>query len=241
MGACVLTAGVASQGMRFLLTNDDGIDAVGLGWLAELCGERGAVQVVAPEKEQSGVGHRVNTRKALSCTPVGEGRYALGGTPADCVRVGLCALELEADWVLSGINHGGNLGADLAMSGTVAGAREAVLLGKQGVAISQILNLAHPPNPPRIQQTTRRVLDLLLAQPLPPGQFYNVNMPFAPEGDEPEILFCDPDPSPLDVRYRHSDDGYVYAGRFLGRPKRPGHDVELAFGGKVTVSVVCVV
>ena len=99
--------------MRLLLTNDDGIEAVGLNLLADVCGGlpgTSQVSVVAPLEEQSGVGHRVNTRGSLRYQDRGQGRYALGGTPADCTRVALRGLCLEADWVLSGLNHGGNLG-----------------------------------------------------------------------------------------------------------------------------------
>src|SRR5262245_11454883 len=131
--------------MKILLTNDDGIDAVGLGLLADVCAGLGEVTVVAPLDEQSGVGHRVQTRGALAideraCTGLGAARrFALSGTPADCARVGLRALAVEADWVLSGLNHGGNLGVDIHMSGTVAGAREGAILGCQAIAISQVL------------------------------------------------------------------------------------------------------
>jgi len=222
--------------MRFVLTNDDGIEARGLALLAELAAERGTVHVVAPETEQSGVGHRVSPHVPLRCQARDGQRYAVAGTPADCVRVALRGLALSADWVLSGLNHGGNLGIDLLMSGTVAGAREAAALGCQAIAVSQVLSRAHRPDPPRIRRNLSRVLDTLLARPLRPGHFYNVNLPFASDEEDPEIVFCLPDPSPHDVRYRRDGEEFHYEGVFLDRPRVEGFDISVAFSGKIAVS-----
>ena len=187
--------------MKLFLTNDDGIDAMGLSLLAEVCAELGEVTVVAPHEEQSGVGHRVHTRGALRLDERASARYALAGTPADCTRIGLRALGVHADWVLSGLNHGGNLGVDIHMSGTVAGAREGAILGCQAIAISQVLSAKYPPAPDQIRAMTTRVVRELTSRPLSPGQLYNVNLPFAPESEQPEVVLCGPDPSPHDVRY----------------------------------------
>ena len=233
--------------MKFLLTNDDGIEAVGLTLLAGVCASLGDVTIVAPVDEQSGVGHRVTARAPLKLIDrVFAGReaqrcYALAGTPADCSRVGLRALSLSADWVLSGLNHGGNMGVDIHMSGTVAGAREAAILGCQAIAISQVLSVRHPVDSSRMALTTERVVRHLVARPLPVGQLYNVNLPFAPESDEPEIVLCAPDPSPHDVRYDEIEGGYQYAGKFLSRPRQPGLDVDVVFSGKIAVSVLTIV
>lgn len=227
--------------MHFLLTNDDGIDAVGLSLLADICAAHGDVTVVAPREEQSGVGHRVKTREVLKLEERTPRRYALTGTPADCARVALRGLGLEADWVLSGLNHGGNLGVDIHMSGTVAAAREAAILGRRALAISQVLSLQHPPDPPRVRALTARVLAELLALPLPEGRLYNVNLPFAPESDHPELVFCAPDPSPHDVRYAAEAEGFRYAGVFLDRPRKPGFDVDVVMSGKVAISVLTIV
>ncbi|MDB4989210.1 MAG: 5-nucleotidase [Myxococcaceae bacterium] len=233
--------------MKLLLTNDDGIDAVGLSLLASVCASIGEVTVVAPHEEQSGVGHRVNTRHPLKLVErVFAGReqqrcYALAGSPADCARVGLRGLGVAADWVLSGLNHGGNLGVDVNMSGTVAGAREGAILGCQAIAISQVLSVRYPVDPERMARTTARVVRELMGRPLSAGQLYNVNLPFAPEGEEPEIVLCAPDPSPHDVRFDELADGFQYAGKFLNRPRERGLDVDVVFAGKIAVSVLTVV
>lgn len=227
--------------MHFLLTNDDGFGAIGLNLLAEVCEALGTVTILAPDQEQSGVGHRVNTRGALRFVERAPERYTLSGTPADCTRIGLRGLSLTPHWVLSGLNHGGNLGVDIHMSGTVAGAREAAILGVPAIAISQVINARHPFQQERVQRLTARVLAALLARPLAPGQLYNVNLPFAPESEEPELVFCAPDPNPHDVRYTREGDDFSYTGVFLNRPRSPGYDVDVILQGKVAISVLGIV
>ncbi len=232
------------QTMDLLLTNDDGIDALGLNLLRDVCKGLpgvGTVRVVAPLEEQSGVGHRVHTRGSLRIEGRSTDSFALAGTPADCTRVAMRGLNFGASWVLSGLNHGGNLGVDIHMSGTVAGAREGAILGVPAIALSQVLNVAHPPDFERMARTTRRVLDVLMSRGLAPGQLYNVNLPFAPESDEPEIVFCPPDPSPHDVRYDARANEFAYAGVFLNRPRVEGCDIAVVFAGKIAVSVLSVV
>lgn len=230
--------------MDLLLTNDDGIDAIGLNLLSDVCAALPgvkSVQVVAPLEEQSGVGHRVHTRGSLRIEARGQGRYALAGTPADCTRVGMKALNFAPSWVLSGLNHGGNLGVDIHMSGTVAGAREAAILGCPAIALSQVLNVAHPVDMPSMARTTRRVIEALLARGLEDGTLYNVNLPFAPESEEPEIVFCAPDPSPHDVRFEARAGEFAYSGVFLNRPRIAGSDISVVFAGKIAVSVLRIV
>ena len=127
--------------MRILVTNDDGWDAPGLAALKTLAGQIGDVYVLAPRDPHSYAGHRVTTDGPLVLTETGAREFTLSGTPADCVRVAIATLFPEIDWVLAGINRGGNLGADLFTSGTVAAAREAALLGRPAIAVSQV----HPP------------------------------------------------------------------------------------------------
>src|SRR5690606_14760928 len=123
--------------MKILLTNDDGIDARGLALLQEIASRRAEVVVVAPDRHLSGCRPRVVTDEDLVLTQTGPSRYSLSGTPADCVRIGLLHVVPDADWVLSGVNDGGNLGVDTYLSGTVAGAREAALFERPAMALSQ--------------------------------------------------------------------------------------------------------
>ncbi|MEM7603449.1 MAG: 5'/3'-nucleotidase SurE, partial [Verrucomicrobiota bacterium] len=125
--------------MRALITNDDGIEADGLAALTKLAGSYfDDIWVVAPMTQMSEIGHRVTTQGTIRYEGRGEQRFAVGGTPADCARVALAHLMPEKpDWILSGINHGGNLGRhDFVISGTVAAVREAAFAGVRGVAFS---------------------------------------------------------------------------------------------------------
>jgi 5'-nucleotidase len=97
--------------MKILLTNDDGIDAPGINALAEAMEGLGEVVIVAPDQAVSGCSHRATTHEALRVEERGERRYAVAGSPADCVRLAMLHLADDAEWVLSGVNDGGNLGA----------------------------------------------------------------------------------------------------------------------------------
>ena len=122
-----------------LLTNDDGWDAPGLAALWQAAEGLGRCRLVAPIGPVSGCGHRVTTAHRSRSRPLGEDRVAVDGTPADCVRLALDHLTPGVDWVLSGINAGGNLGADVYHSGTVAAVREGVLHGVPGIALSHYI------------------------------------------------------------------------------------------------------
>ncbi len=128
--------------MRILITNDDGIGAPGLKVLediaAKVAGLAGEVWTVAPAFEQSGVGHCINYVKPSMITKLGDRRFALEGSPADCVLAGLGELvEGPVNLVLSGVNRGNNAGENTVYSGTIGGAMEAALQGVQGIALSQ--------------------------------------------------------------------------------------------------------
>jgi 5'-nucleotidase len=157
--------------MKLLLTNDDGIDADGLHALLNAVRGLGEPVVVAPAGPQSGVSHAVTTDGPVRVEDRGAGRVAVHGTPADCVRVGLHRLCPDAGLVLSGINHGGNLGADVYYSGTVAAVREAVLHGWTGVALSHYRKRGLEFDWPRAAGWAARVLADLLARPPVPGAF----------------------------------------------------------------------
>jgi 5'-nucleotidase len=123
--------------MRILLTNDDGFGAEGLTVLAQALGREHEVWVFAPDKERSGVSHALTLGAAGKVKKVGERQYTCSGTPADCVILALLgAIGFAPEIVVSGINRGPNLGTDVVYSGTCAAAREAVLSGIPGIAVS---------------------------------------------------------------------------------------------------------
>ncbi len=123
--------------MRILCTNDDGYLAGGLATLAEAAAVLGDVHVVAPDREQSATSHSLTMHFPLRAHRVRDGVHNVSGTPTDCVALAVGALlEERPDVVLSGINHGANMGEDVLYSGTVAGAMEATILGIRAVAVS---------------------------------------------------------------------------------------------------------
>ncbi|GDX96904.1 5'/3'-nucleotidase SurE [Planctomycetia bacterium] len=226
--------------MRILLTNDDGIDAPGLEALAVAAARLGrACVVVAPVDPHSGCGHRVTTDRPLRVIPAGPGRFAVTGTPADCVRIALAELAPDATLVLSGINAGGNLGADIHHSGTVAAAREAALHGRIAVAASHYRRSGGDIDWERAATWLELVFSTLpLGGEAPAaGSLWNVNLPDPPEGmGPPPIVECPVDASPFALGYRMTDEGWRYAANYHERPRMAQGDVALCFGGAITVS-----
>lgn len=167
--------------MRILLTNDDGIHAPGLGVLEAIAREiSDDVWIVAPETDQSGLSHSLTLSSPLRLRNIEEKRFALSGTPTDCVIMGVKRLMPEPpDLVLSGVNAGQNICDDVSYSGTVAGAIEGAMLGITSVALSQ----AYLPNSEREVpwETARRhgteVVRKLLEVDRPAGVLFNVNFP----------------------------------------------------------------
>ncbi len=226
--------------MKLLLSNDDGIDAPGLAALLSAAAAFGEPVVVAPAGPQSGVSHTISWERGVRLEPRGPDRFAIHGTPADCARLGLLRVAPDAAWVLSGINHGGNLGADIYYSGTVAAVREAVLHGWPGIAFSQYLRDDTAPDWSRTARWVARVLPDLLARPTEPGLFYNVNFPHLDsDAPEPAIHFCPLDPHPLPLSYRHGESGHhFYDGDYHARRRTPGSDVDTCFTGRIAVTVL---
>ena len=146
----------------------------------------------------------------------------------------------DALWVLSGINEGGNLGADVYLSGTVAAAREACLLGKPAIAISQYVR-RRPVDWEQSGRWSRHVLEMLFQRPPQPGSFWNVNLPQVAMVDSavPDLVYCGVDPSPLPVEYEMMADGkFHYRARYHDRRRLSGHDVEACFAGQITISQI---
>ena len=226
--------------MKLLLTNDDGIEAPGLAALRNATRAFGDPVVVAPVGPQSGVSHAVTWHEGVRIEPRGDKSFAIHGTPADCTRLGLLRLVPDAKWVLSGINHGANLGADVYYSGTVAAVREAVLHGWPGVAVSHYRRAGIEFDWKRATTWVIPVLTEIMSRAIEPGFFYNVNLPIlSPGADDPEVVWCPLDPKPLPLNYRHEEEsGLYYAGEYSLRERTPGADVDVCFGGRISVTKV---
>lgn len=211
--------------------------APGLEALQSAAARFGQTVVVAPQEHASGCSHQVTTHRPLKLTELRTGWHMLDGSPADCARLGCVQVAPDADWVLSGVNQGGNLGADVYVSGTVAAAREACLLGKRAIAISQY-HRQGPIDWQLASQWTEHVLELLLGRPIEPATFWNVNLPHLEAGQiaVPECVFCRLDSNPLPVRYEVLDGKYHYRGRYHERARTSGQDVEVCFSGRIAIT-----
>src|SRR5436853_1853077 len=178
--------------MRVLLTNDDGIEAAGLqGLRTALLGVPGIeLAVIAPDSNRSAAARSITTRRPLWVEEVdfGDGTvgYATDGTPVDCVRFARLGLidGFEAELVVSGINHGSNLGDDITYSGTVAAALEALVLGLPGIAVSQQphareldFRIGSRFDFTTAAAFTARIVEELESVPLPGGTLLSINVP----------------------------------------------------------------
>jgi 5'-nucleotidase len=176
-------AAPARGARRFLLVNDDGFGAPGLVLLEELVRRfSDDVWVVAPDDERSGAAHSVSLTTPVRVRKMGERRYAIKGTPTDCVLMAIWELMGEGPpiVVLSGINRGANLADDITYSGTAGPAMEGALLGLRSIALSQIFTIGGEAYWETARRFAPEVLERLLACEWQPGAFVNVNFPDVP-------------------------------------------------------------
>lgn len=230
--------------MKLLLTNDDGVAAEGLTALRNAAEGLGSLCMVAPAGPFSGCSHRVTTDEPFRVIRRGDDDYVIEGTPADCIRVGLRLTGGEQVCVLSGINHGGNLGVDVHYSGTVAAVREGVMHGIPGIALSHYRSRGVAAfDWPRATRWAAPLLRDLLARPWKPWTFWNINFPCLPPGSpDPEVVFCELDKNPLPVDF-HADGAddehfWRYSGVYQNRRREPGHDVDVCFNGRIAVTLM---
>ena len=165
--------------MKILVSNDDGYLATGINVLADALSEIADVVVFAPDRNRSAASNSLTLHDPLRVTRVGENRYRVNGTPSDCVHLALTGyLDEEPDLVVSGINHGANLGDDVIYSGTVAAAMEGRFLGLPTIAVSLVGHkLKHFDTAARVATELVQRLDM---DPLPAEFIFNVNVPNRP-------------------------------------------------------------
>jgi len=165
--------------MKILVSNDDGYLATGINVLTDALSEIADVVVVAPDRNRSAASNSLTLNDPLRVTKFGENRYKVNGTPSDCVHLALTGfLDEEPDLVVSGINHGANLGDDVIYSGTVAAAMEGRFLGLPTIAVSLVGHkLTHFETAARIAAD---LVQRLEKDPLPKEFIFNVNVPDRP-------------------------------------------------------------
>lgn len=160
---------------KILVTNDDGYFSEGIAALTEALQRLGDVTVVAPASEQSATAHSLTLTRPLRVRQLEKNRYSVDGTPTDCVMLALTKILPEPpDVVVSGINHGANLGDDVSYSGTVAGAFEAAIFNVPGIAVSLV---AREGDFTHAADVAARVARKVLREGLPAGSILNVNVP----------------------------------------------------------------
>jgi 5'-nucleotidase len=222
-----------------LLSNDDGHASAGIAAMHAALAGTCDVVMVAPEREQSASSHALSLRKPLRLRTIEPGRHALDGTPADCVYVALHAktrvLSRWPDAVVSGINHGLNLGQDAFYSGTVAAAREAALRGIPSVATSAHTSLSFE----RVARTTARITQSMLDR-LPKGTscLLNLNFPKAWTG---QIRATRMGTRIYEERVEFRKDPYGQEYLWLGGPgvrheSNPGSDTDAYDAGVASIT-----
>jgi 5'-nucleotidase len=229
--------------MRILLTNDDGIEALGLKALVEALHKDHEIWVVAPETEKSGSSHSITLRDSIRVRSVGERTYSCKGNPADCIMVSLLGLLPKGiELVISGINHGPNLGTDILYSGTASAASQGVLMGVPSVALS--IASYGPPFDFRFA-TAFTAGNIALFRGLADGEHYlNINFPNGkPAGATPSITFPSRRIYRDELSTYRAHNGNIFC--FLGGPlpdsrREEGSDDEALSQGRISISPVSV-
>lgn len=170
--------------MRILVCNDDGYYSPGIMALAETAARFGEVVVIAPDRQQSAVGHAITVTQPLRANKVkmlnGKNAIAVNGTPADCIKLAHDKLlDVKPDLVLSGINHGSNAGINTIYSGTVSAATEATILGYRAIAVS-CMEFSEDADLSGCCEAAAKLIQLVLDNGLPDGVLLNLNAPAGP-------------------------------------------------------------
>lgn len=231
--------------MHILIANDDGIFADGIRALAKAATAAGhRVTIFAPDTQRSCASHALTLKPALHATPVeyegGLTAYAVDGTPADCVRLGLyLTREDPVDCVLSGINNGSNRGAATIYSGTVGAAMEASFCGYPAVAASLCCDHSSNPDYTEAARISVQTLEWAMQHPIPRGDIYNLNVPVGEHIREIRSA---------SLSYEHifpacytqdEDGGYHLSTKVPPIPETdPNSDLNLTKAGCATLSVI---
>jgi 5'-nucleotidase len=229
--------------LRILLANDDGYQARGLRMLADALAPLAEVVIVAPDRNRSGASNSLTLETPLRVERVEDNVYYINGTPTDCVHIAVTGglLDHEPDMLISGINHGANLGDDVLYSGTVAAAMEGRFLGIPSIAVSLVLSGGQ--HFATAAALVRRLVERNATDPLPVDSILNVNVPDLPANEvkgirttrlgfrhksEPAVKALDPHNRPI----------YWIGPAGAGQDAGPGTDFHAVASGYVSVSPI---
>lgn len=232
--------------MAILVTNDDGIYSRGLSELADGLAQRYDVVIVAPDREQSAVGHAITLSNPLRLTevasPNGISMYSTNGTPADAVKLGIkVVMDEPPEMVISGVNNGANVGASLIYSGTVSAATEATLLDIPAIAISFDNRMGG-----NYSTAVKFAVDLtqkVIEHGLPDGVLLNVNIPDLPPEEIKGVKIAIQGKTNFNDFFEKRRDprGQIYywmSGTMVAEESAPEHDVSALHAGYITVTPV---
>ena len=236
--------------MRILVTNDDGIDATGLEVLYHIASEiSNDVWVVAPETNQSGVSHAITLHHPIRMRKINDKRYAVQGTPTDCVLMGVHEIlgGTKPDLVLSGVNRGQNIADDVTYSGTIAGAMEGTILGIPSIALSQSYNFAQGGD--MKWETAKafgaKIVKKLLDSGWPKDVLININFPYRSPDEVEGVKVTtqgqrDQNIRKVDTRVDTSGTNYYWFDlkRAASEPKA-GTDLWAIYSGYISVTPLC--
>ena len=234
--------------MRILITNDDGIHAPGLEILERIAAQiSDDVYTVAPESDQSGVAHSLSLNDPLRLRQISDRRFAVRGTPTDCVIMGVRNIlhGRKPDLILSGVNRGQNVAEDVTYSGTIAGAMEGTILGIPSIALSQAYGLVSERFSPIWETAAEHgpsILKKLIRQGVPKNVLYNVNFPDCQPGEVAGVAVTaqgvrSAELIGIDARYDGRGIPYYWiAFRRGGYTPGPGTDLEALAARKISVT-----
>ena len=233
--------------LRILLTNDDGIHAPGLKSLEKIAKELSDdVWIVAPETEQSGASHSLTLNNILRTRQLSTKHYAVHGTPADCVVMGVRNIltDRAPDLIMSGVNRGGNIADDITYSGTIAGAMEGTLLGFPSIALSQAYGFS---GRDKVKWSTAEhhgpaLVRSLLAEGWPKDVLININFPDVVHSSVEKVEVTvqgkrDQSNLAIDERLDGRGNPYYWLG-FQWRMSNPpeGTDLKAIYDGRISVT-----
>lgn len=238
--------------MNILISNDDGIAANGIRVLTDELSKKHNVYVVAPDRERSAAGHSLTLHTPLRVEELEDAKigakrtWVTTGTPGDCVKIAISAIlgkDEQPDVVISGINHGPNLGADILYSGTVSCAMEGAMLGVPSIAVSLASMNANYDDFKYCAHFTSLLLDKLKGFNFPPKSILNVNVPLLPEEDIAGVAITELGRKMFTDAYEKRIDprGKVYywmAGELINEPQDSVTDIAAVRNNKISITPV---
>jgi len=232
---------------RILISNDDGIHAAGIKVIEKIVrGVADDVWVCAPETEQSGASHSLTIHRPLRARKYDDRHYSVDGTPTDCIMFAINQLmgDRRPDLVLSGINHGGNIGDDITYSGTIAAAMEATLLGVRAIALSQYVEESRPLTFDVPERMGADLIRRIAGAPWPDNVMVNVNFPSVSADVVPSVNVVRHGRRKLgdDLHERFDPRGRSYF--WIGPLRTTGEsaadtDIAVVEGGGISVTPIC--